>query len=289
MNETTAPEHAARSSLPRQSWIGLLLIVVCWPLNWLLPGLRTHVLFFPLWLGYILTVDGLVFLRKGTSLLTRSRKRFIGLFLVSVPAWWLFELFNERVQNWQYVGREQFTDLQFFVLSSFSFSTVIPAIFGTAELVSTFVRRVSGPIIRPTPCTLAVFFVTGLVMLALLLIWPRYFFPFVWLSTFFILEPINAAFGFPTLAQSTQNGDWKPVVMLWLGALTCGFFWEMWNFFSYPKWVYTVPFVNFLHIFEMPLLGYGGYLPFALELYSLYNLVSGLVRSTRSDYVCLDE
>ena len=289
MNETTAPEHAARSSLPRQSWIGLLLIVVCWPLNWLLPGLRTHVLFFPLWLGYILTVDGLVFLRKGTSLLTRSRKRFIGLFLVSVPAWWLFELFNERVQNWQYVGREQFTDLQFFVLSSFSFSTVIPAIFGTAELVSTFVRRVSGPIIRPTPCTLAVFFVTGLVMLALLLIWPRYFFPFVWLSTFFILEPINAAFGFPTLAQSTQNGDWKSVVMLWLGALTCGFFWEMWNFFSYPKWVYTVPFVNFLHIFEMPLLGYGGYLPFALELYSLYNLVSGLVRSTRSDYVCLDE
>ncbi len=289
MNETTAPERAARSSLPRQSWIGLGLIAVCWPLNWLLPGLRTHVLFFPLWLGYILTVDGLVFLRKGTSLLTRSRKRFIGLFFISVPAWWLFELFNERVQNWLYLGRQQFTDLQFFVLSSFSFSTVIPAIFGTAELMSTFVRRVSGPIIRPTPRTLAAFFVMGWVMLALLLIWPRYFFPFVWLSMFFILEPINAALGFPTLAQSTQNRDWKPVVMLWMGALTCGFFWEMWNFFSYPKWVYTVPFVNFLHIFEMPLLGYGGYLPFGLEVYSLYNLVSGLVRSSRSDYVRLNE
>jgi hypothetical protein len=289
MNDTTAPEHSICSSLPRQSWIGLLLIAVCWPLNWLLPGLRTQFLFFPLWLGYILTVDGLVFLRKDTSLLTRSRLRFIGLFLASVPAWWLFELFNERLQNWHYLGREQFTDLQFFVLSTFCFSTVIPAIFGTAELMSTFVHRVRGPVIRPTPRTLAVFFGTGLVMLALLLIWPRYFFPFVWLSMFFILEPLNAALGFPTLAQSTQNGDWKPVVVLWLGALTCGFFWEMWNFFSFPKWVYTVPFVNFLHIFEMPLLGYGGYLPFGLEVYSLYNFVSGLVRSTHSDYVRLGE
>ena len=29
-----------------------------------------------------------------------------------------------------------------------------------------------------------------------------------------------------------------------------------------PKWVYFVPFVDFAHIFEMPLLGYLGYLPF---------------------------
>ena len=177
MNDTTAPERTARSLLPVQGWIGLLLIAVFWPLNWLLPGMRTHVLFFPLWLGYILTVDGLVFLRKGTSLLTRSRTRFIGLFLVSAPAWWLFELFNERVQNWHYLGREQFTDLQFFVLSTFSFSTVIPAIFGTAELMSTFVHRVSGPVIRPTQRTLAAFFIMGVVMLAVLLVWPRYLFP----------------------------------------------------------------------------------------------------------------
>jgi hypothetical protein len=289
MNGTTAPERVARSSLPTQGRIGLLLIAVFWPLNWLLPGMRTHVLFFPLWLGYILTVDGLVFLRKGTSLLMRSRTRFIGLFLISAPAWWLFELFNERVQNWHYLGREQFTDLQFFVLSTFSFSTVIPAIFGTAELISTFVPHMSGPVIRPTPRTLAAFILVGTGMLALLLAWPRYCFPFMWLSMFFILEPINATLGFPTLARCTQNGDWKPVVMLWLGTLTCGFFWEMWNFFSYPKWIYTVPFVNFLHIFEMPLLGYGGYLPFGLEVYSLYNLVSGLARSVRDDYVRLGE
>ena len=265
-----------------------MLIAVFWPLNWLLPGLRTHVLFFPLWLGYTLAVDGLVFLRKSTSLLTRSRARFVGLFLVSAPAWWLFELLNARTLNWHYTGREQLTELEYVVLASFSFSTVIPAVFGTAELASTFLPRVRGPVIRPTRGTLATFFVLGWVMLALLLIWPRYFFPFLWLSVYFILEPINAALGLPALAQWTQKGDWTPVAALWIGTGVCGFFWELWNFFSFPKWVYTVPFVNFLHIFEMPLLGYGGYLPFGLELYALYHLVTGLLRDVRRDYVRLN-
>ncbi len=39
------------SSRPVHGWIGVLLVVVFWPLNWFLPGLRTHLLFFPLWLG----------------------------------------------------------------------------------------------------------------------------------------------------------------------------------------------------------------------------------------------
>jgi hypothetical protein len=68
------------------------------------------------------------------------------------------------------------------------------------------------------------------------------------------------------------------VLALGIGCLICSFFWEMWNFYSYPKWIYQIPFVDFLHIFEMPLLGYGGYLPFALELFALYHLVMGLLK-----------
>ncbi|HRJ76342.1 MAG TPA: hypothetical protein PLX90_10100, partial [Anaerolineales bacterium] len=54
------------------------------------------------------------------------------------------------------------------------------------------------------------------------------------------------------------------------------------NYYSYPKWIYHVPYANWFYIFEMPLLGYGGYLPFALELYALYHLV---IRDKKSDYV----
>lgn len=51
---------------------------------------------------------------------------------------------------------------------------------------------------------------------------------------------------------------------------------------SLPKWIYDTPGVNFLHIFEMPLLGYLGYLPFSLELYSIYKLVTGTINKQAS-------
>src|SRR5687768_7577681 len=146
---------------------GLLLIAVFWPLNWTLPGLRTAYLFFPLWLGYILTVDALVLGRSGTSLLKRSRRDFILLFIVSAPAWWIFEFINDRTQNWEYLGRGNFSGLEYFVLCSVSFSTVMPAVFETAELVRTFrwierfaSRRAFGRSAR-TPLIL---FVCGLAM-----------------------------------------------------------------------------------------------------------------------------
>ena len=67
-----------------------------------------------------------------------------------------------------------------------------------------------------------------------------------------------------------------------------GFFWEMWNYFSYPKWIYHVAWGGWFHIFEMPLLGYGGYLPFALELYAIYHLVVGILKDKTGDYVRVD-
>jgi hypothetical protein len=39
----------------------------------------------------------------------------------------------------------------------------------------------------------------------------------------------------------------------------------MWNFHSLARWVYEVPLVGRFAIFEMPVLGYAGYLPFGLQ------------------------
>jgi hypothetical protein len=153
-------------------------------------------------------------------------------------------------------------------------------VFGTAELVSTFgwLKRIGrGPAIAPTRATTICFFLAGVAMLAALLRWPGTCFPFLWLSVYFILAPLNVWLKHRSLAEYTAAGDWRPVLALWIGGLICGFFWELWNFYSYPKWVYRVPFVDFLRVFEMPLLGYGGYMPFALELFALYHLVVGFL------------
>ncbi len=288
MTNRVLPVRSSRARFALHGRLGLIIIAIFWPLNWLLAGPRTHWGFFPLWLGYCLTVDALVLFRRGTSLLTRNWRKYVGLFAVSAPAWWLFEVINWRVQNWHYLGRELFTNLEYAVMASFSFSTVIPAVFGSAELMASFgfVRRLGrGMIIRPNRSSTLIFFILGLSTFTLMIMWPLYFFPFVWLSVYFIIEPINVWLGHHSLAERTRSGDWRPVIALWLGVLTCGFFWEMWNFFSYPKWIYTVPWVDFAHIFEMPLLGYGGYLPFALELHALYHLVVGLLGHKTAYYL----
>lgn len=287
MNETLQ-SHRIRAALPIHGWIGLGLAGVFWWLNWGLIGLRSHWAFFPLWLGYCLAADGLVFYRRGTSLLTRNARKYAGLFLLSTLVWWLFEVFNVRLQNWIYLGSEQFTTLQFCAWATLSFTTVIPAVFGTSELAASFksIQNLGkGPVIRMNHTTTLAFFTSGWIMLVLLLAWPHIFFPFVWISLFFITEPINIWLGFHNLGHEIEKGNWRPVITLWVGVLITAFFWEMWNYFSYPKWIYSIPWGDALHIFEMPLLGYGGYLPFALELYAFYNLVSGLIGKKEAQYI----
>src|SRR5512146_1330615 len=177
--------ESEKNSLPLHCWVGLGLIVVFWVLNWTLTGPRTHWGFFPLWLGYCLTMDGLVFWRTGTSLLTRSPRKYVGLFLVSAPVWWIFELLNLRTQNWTYIGVELFTPLQYVFWTTLSFTTVIPAVFGSAEFIASFdfVKRLQrGPVIDTDKRTTLLFFFLGWIMLAVMLVWPRSFFPFIWLS-----------------------------------------------------------------------------------------------------------
>jgi len=275
-----------KRKFPLHGWIGFSFMVIFWALNWGLRGLRTQWAFFPLWLGFCLTIDALVLWRTGTSLFFRNRLKYLLLFIASAPAWWLFELANTRLQNWHYVGAEAFSLFMFWFWATINFTTVIPAVFGSAELMRSFIPNpIKGPVLQPTRFTTLIFFLAGWSMLVLMTAWPGIFFPFVWVSLYFILEPVNTWLGNRSLVEWTRNGNWQPVITLWLGGLLTGIFWEMWNYFSYPKWIYHVPWGNGLHIFEMPLLGYGGYLPFALELFALYHFLAGLFGDKKTDYV----
>jgi hypothetical protein len=217
---------------------------------------------------------------------------YAGLFLASAPMWWLFEAINVRTENWAYPGQELVPPLWNGLLKTLSFSTVVPAVFGTAELVSTWrplqrLRR--GPVVPPTRRVLLALLLLGLTMFLLLMIWPGVFFPFTWISLYFIIAATNGLLGFRTLGSYTARGDWHPPLALMLGTLVCGFFWEFWNYWSFPRWEYSVAPFEFLYIFEMPLPGYGGYLPFGLELFALYHLLVGLLgRQHLTDYVQFD-
>ena len=125
------------------------------------------------------------------------------------------------------------------------------------------------------------FFILGVLMLFVVLFLPDYGAPFLWMSVFLIIDPLNVWLGNRSILKETGNGNWKPVITLWAGCLICGFFWEMWNYHSNPKWIYDVPGVNFWHVFEMPAPGYLGYLPFSLELFALYHFITGIFKQNK--------
>jgi hypothetical protein len=87
------------------------------------------------------------------------------------------------------------------------------------------------------------------------------------------------------MLQFTAKQNWTPLLQLFLAGLICGFLWEMWNYYSFPKWKYSLPGFEYLYVFEMPLAGYLGYLPFALELWAYYHLIEGLCRKLFPQYL----
>jgi hypothetical protein len=170
----------------------------------------------------------------------------------------------------------------------------MPVICGAAELAAgspAFRRMRSGPGFELNGRVNLAFFGSGVFILALVLAWPHHFFVLIWLGLFLIIEAANVRMGRSALLLPAFQGNWKPLLSVGLGGLAAGVFSEVWNYYAYPKWYYDVPFGNFWHVFELPLLGYLAFLPVGWELYALYQLVAGLSARTplnrlfQSDYL----
>lgn len=260
-----------RHRFPWWGKAGIGITVVAWIAAWgrfeWLGVLRIHT-FFPLWLGYILTVDGWVHRRQGRSRASEAPGRLAGLFLLSAPSWWYFEYLNRFVQNWEYHGVENFSPLAYTAFASLCFSTVLPAVFETHDLLRTTNRFgvdfSRGPRVPPCPGAALIGIGLGVLGLAIMPAFPNELFWLTWTAPLLVLLGAISRSGQPTPLTSLSRGDWSETVTWAAAALVCGFFWELWNVLSFPKWTYHVPYAQALHLFEMPFPGYGGYLPFGL-------------------------
>lgn len=266
---------------------GILLLGVAWAVSWTHLRPFSDEAFFPLWLGYIVTVDALVGPRLGRSLLRAGPLKVLRIFALSAAVWWLFEAFNVRTDNWHYLHASPVGPVRFGIEATIAFSTVLPAIFETTALLHALLpgsgeRRQDAPALPAWAAWASVGL--GVAFLVLPLVQPRYFYPLIWVSLFFLADPLNARLGMPSLLACAAGRRFRPIVILALAGLTCGFFWEMWNSLSMPKWIYSVPLVPQQRLFEMPLLGYSGYLPFALECFAIYTLASYSWRRRGDDW-----
>jgi hypothetical protein len=228
------------------------------------------------WTGYILFADGIVWKRRGASWLSDAPAEFVFLAVASIPLWIVFELYNlYALRNWHYVGLPASLPLRWLGYA-WSFATIWPAIFETGELVASLRDRQGqeeragpGPVSLGPLAWLSV--AAGALMLIVPLVHPSpYLAAPVFLGFAFLLDPLNARAGAESIVGDARQGRYARLVNLAAAGAICGVLWEFWNYWARAKWIYTVPILPELRIFEMPLPGYGGFPAFAVECFAMY-------------------
>jgi len=256
-------------------FIGLTVLIISEAL--MFAGIRPFTTwFYPLvWWSYIFLVDQVIYQIKGNSLWVNRREEFLLLIPYSVGFWMVFEGINVYLRNWHYINIPGVTWMRwggYFI----AYGTVLPALFETTELLESlglYQNIKVKPVIKNRSWYYP-FFLIGLVCLFAPVFWPRYAFPLVWLCFVFLLEPVLHARGGRSLMRDWERGNVRTLFLLLTAGLICGILWEFWNFWASAKWIYTVPFFSWLKIFEMPILGFLGFLPFTVECYVMYNFLT---------------
>ncbi len=263
---------APRRPFPWWGWAGLAWTAAFWALAWTraewFAPFQRHT-FPPLWLGFIVVVSALAH-RRGPCLALRRPGPFLLLFPLSAAFWWLFEFLNRFVQNWRYQWPGEPSAGEYLLWGSLSFATVLPAFAAARDWLMDFRRLQAFASFAPLRLARPRAAAGGAVLLAaaglaFVGLYPDWLFPLLWLAPVFVLAGLPGLAGRPTVLDGPARGDWRGVAAAALAALLCGFFWELWNYQSLAKWVYEVPRAGALKVFEMPLLGWAGYLPFGLE------------------------
>ncbi len=253
-------------------YAGLAVFILSWVLLFLGVSFMKTWFFCFSWWSFILILDGLNFRLRGSSPLSRSARLFFSKALFSVFVWNLFELLNLRLENWSYHNLPAARPerwLGYFI----AYASVIPALEELALLVEpVFAGRLRVFRIRVSSLLLRAGFFFGLSSLVLSLLWPRIFFPLVWLGFIFLLEPLNYHLRNQSFVGGWENNDWQGFWSWALAGLAAGFFWEFFNFWAGSRWVYHLPYLDFGRVFEMPVLGYTGFMPFALEAFAFLQL-----------------
>lgn len=231
------------------------------------------------WYPLLFLLDAVHARLGGESLLARPWRLATMLWWSSV-IWFGFEALNLRLQNWYYVYVPA-DRWQRWAGSVLAFATVLPAIFLPAAILTRLrvgERLLTRPL-RVRRADLVLALALGALMLAAVLIAPAVWYPLAWGTAWLLAEPLLYRVDREhSLFADIEAGRFARIARLMIAGLFAGGCWEALNVLARTRWIYTVPLLEQLKIFEMPPLGFVGFPFFALEAWSLYHL---LVRHAR--------
>jgi hypothetical protein len=213
------------------------------------------------WWGLLLLVDRYNARRHGVSLWHGRTRHFL---LVTIPVsalfWVLFEILNLAAPQRRYKGGIDNLHAQVF-FGFIAFTTVIPIMvesywlaggrFCMPAAFSQFFRKWRAASI-----------LAGLLFAAIPLFNGVFWFnQGIWLAPALVLLP------FTNVRPCESAGRFVRAVVL--SGLLAGFFWELLNYWARTHWEYLI-LPGAPHLFQMPLPGYLGFIPFALTALVVY-------------------
>lgn len=277
----TPVEQKPVKRFPWWGYTGFIGLIIIWILAWTrfewFSSIQPHT-FFPLWFCWIVLINALTYRRRGACPMTNAPLKFSLLFIGSAVFWWVFEYLNRFVGNWIYTGSD-YSALPYFLLATLSFSTVLPAVESMNAYLRSYRRfrhafkrmRNLSFLFKPLPAFIMA--ATAIVSLLFIGLFPNALFFSLWISPFLLYLSVRIFIKKPFILDNVKQGDYTNVISYAVSALICGFFWELFNMYSHARWEYAIPYVQKFHLFEMPILGYAGYLPFGLECALIIDLI----------------
>jgi hypothetical protein len=279
-------KKVAKVGYPLWFWFGLVAWGMAFTVDTLHisePKIIVNWTSIPLFWGLTLMIDGLVYVRTGgKSILSRNPHALIGIGTSSILGWLLFEYLNFYVdENWIYPNGHIISNSEFFLYAVLGASGLIPPAIEIYSLLQTFERfknrYIACPKIKISSHLSTFILVTALASLVITPFFPEQLFAVIWYSPLIILAITLEKMDIWTPFTPLKNGDWSYVVLLSVSYLIVGVLLECFNYlsgthvnghlditYSPDYWTYSIPYVDVFHVFEMPILGYVGYMPFGV-------------------------
>lgn len=268
-------EPGVRFPFPWWGWLGLVILTAGWTLSWTrFEWFRPYQVmcsYFPIWIGFILVMNGLCQRRRGGSPLTDHPLPYLATFPASALFWWFFEYLNRYVWNWYYLGVADLGAAEYVIYATLCFTSVLPGVTAVADWLRTFpafaddVYDGMWKVELRSAGGIVFFLVVAAIGLTGIVFVPNYVYPFLWMSPLAMFVLVQYLFRESCVTDRLRTGNWSFYFRFSVAALICGLCWETWNYYAYAKWVYAVPYVHRFQIWEMPLIGFAGYLPFGVE------------------------
>lgn len=272
---------------PKWFWIGVILWGGTLFIEWMKFSEPKWIINWgalPLFWGFTFLLDGIVFKRTaGKSIISTRPKEIFGIGLASSFGWVLFEYLNFFVlDTWYYPHGDLIPESEFTIYAVLGSSGLLPMAFEWNSLFHTFPklknRFKNGPKLFLPWWVRNLFLVLSFAAIYFAPTYPNQLFSILWFAPMAIIGVLLSKFGIWTPFKSIREGNWSTISLFGLAYFIQGFLCEFWNYFSASHtdgssvpnsynpdyWMYSLPYVNEFHVFEMPILGLAGYIPFGV-------------------------